>query len=325
MRAVVDSLRLFLLTLFFPLLVIGMLWRRPRRPLGAWLATLFLALGVTGFTLLASPWGWFGLPMRYALLAALVLAMVFSLRRAVPEESKPESPLRTIVKVLLGFYFGGVALGALRGHEVPPSPMELAFPLRGGVYLVAHGGSTGPSNMYNPDAAQRYAVDFVKLNGAGMRARGLYPKELERYAIFGAEVLSPCSGGVLAVVDGLPDQTPGTFDDKHPAGNQVVIRCGDVAVTLAHLQKGSVAARVGTRVTASQLLGRAGNSGRSSEPHLHVHAERGGKAVPARFGGKWLVRNDVVRLPPQSSILNPQSSIRSLIPHPSHFQATMPP
>ena len=297
MPAAVDSLRLFLLTLFFPLLVMAMLWRRPRRPLSAWLATLFLAVGITGFTFFASPWGWFGLPARYSLLAFLGLSVVFSMRRSVPAESKPESPLRTIVKVLLGFYFGGVALGALRGHEVPPSPIELAFPLRGGAYLVAHGGSTGPSNMYNPDPVQRYAVDLVKLNGAGMRARGLHPKELGRYMIFGTEVLSPCSGTVVAAMDGLPDQTPGTFDDKHPAGNQVVVRCGEASVTLAHLQKGSVAVRPGMRVAARQLLGRAGNSGRSSEPHLHVHAERGGRAVPARFEGQWLVRNDVVRRP----------------------------
>lgn len=295
MRAVVDALRLFLFTIFFPLMVVAMLWRRPRRPFGAWLATLFLALGLAGFSLLAAPWGWFGLPLRYTLLATLVLAAVFSLRRPVPEETKQESPLRAIVKVLLGFFFGGVALGALRGHEVPAMPIALAFPLHGGVYLVAHGGSTGPSNMYNPHPAQRYAVDVVKLNGAGMRARGLYPRELARYAIFGAEVLSPCNGTVMAAADGLPDQTPGTLDPKHLAGNHVVVRCGDADVTLAHMQKGSVRVQPGAVVKAGQVLGRVGNSGQSSEPHLHVHAERGGKAVPARFDGEWLVRNDIVR------------------------------
>jgi len=295
MRAAVDALRLFLLTIFFPLLVVAMLWRRPRRPLGEWLATLFVALALVGFSFLAAPWGWFGLPMRYALPVLLTLAVVLSLRRPVPEDAKPSSSLGSLVKVLLGFFVGGVAFGALQGNQVPPQPIALAFPLRAGSYLIAHGGSTGPSNMHNPHAAQRYAVDIVKLNGAGMRARGLYPRDLTRYEIFGEEVFSPCSGTVIDVVDGLPDHAPGTLDEQHLAGNHVVLRCGDADVTVAHLRKGSVSVRPRTSIVVGQPLGRAGNSGQSSEPHLHVHAEREGQAVAARFDGEWLVRNDVVR------------------------------
>jgi hypothetical protein len=229
--------------------------------------------------------------MRYTMLVLFLLALVFSLRRPVPEDMKDEPPMRTVVKVLIGFLFGGVAVGVLRGREVPPNPIELAFPLRGGAYLVEHGGSTGPSNMHNAQPAQRFAVDLVKLNGIGMRARGIYPSDVTRYAIYGAEVFSPCSGVVVSAFDGLPD----TVDDKRPFGNHVVVRCHGVHVTLAHLQKGSVAVKSLAPVTVHQLLGRAGNSGLSAEPHLHVHAERGGAAVPVRFDGRWLVRNDVIR------------------------------
>lgn len=259
------------------------------------MATLLVALALVGFSFLAAPWGWFGLPLRYTLPVLLILAAVLSLRRPVPEEEKAASSLGTMVKILLGLFLGGAAFGALQGNQVPPQPIALAFPLRAGSYLVAHGGSTGPSNMHNPHPAQRYAVDIVKLNGMGMRARGLYPKDLTRYAIFGEEVLSPCTGKVVSAVDGLPDHTPGTLDPRHLAGNHVVVRCGDADVTLAHLRKGSVTVRSQSPIRAAQPLGRVGNSGQSSEPHLHVHAERGGKAVPARFDGEWLVRNDVVR------------------------------
>lgn len=292
--AAVPALRLFVLTLLLPLITIAMVWRRPRRPLGGWIATLFLAAGITGFSVLAAPWGWFGLPARYALLVLFVVAIAASLRRPVPEV-KEESPLRAIVKVLMGLFFGGVALGVLRAHQVPPRAIDLGFPLRTGAFLVAHGGSTSAANMHHAHPRQRYALDLMKLNAFGMRARGLYPRDLRRYAIFDAEVLSPCSGTVVSAVDALPDLAPGAVDAKSPAGNHVVVRCGDASVTLAHLRRGSVAVRSGAAVTAGQIVGRVGNSGHTTEPHLHIHAERNGVAVPATFNGEWLVRNEVVR------------------------------
>jgi murein DD-endopeptidase MepM/ murein hydrolase activator NlpD len=53
------------------------------------------------------------------------------------------------------------------------------------------------------------------------------------------------------------------------------------------------------RVKQGDPLGQVGNSGNSSQPHLHLHAERGGEpgeilvgeAVPITLGGRFLVRN----------------------------------
>ena len=96
-------------------------------------------------------------------------------------------------------------------------------------------------------------------------------------------------------VDAFPDAARISLDEKNPAGNHVIVRCGDANMTLAHLQRGSVAVRAGAHVTRGTPLGRVGNSGMSTEPHLHVHAERDGAAVPLRFDGRWLVRNAIVR------------------------------
>lgn len=276
-------------------MTIVMLWRRPRLPKTAWMATLFASASVTAFSFLAAPWGVFGLPVRYALVVLFALALFVSRRRPVPVERKEESPLRTIAKMLLGIMFAVVALGVLRGREVPSMAIDLAFPLRGGSFLIGHGGSTGPSNLHNADARQRYAVDFLKLTEYGTRARGLHPQDLRRYAIFDAEVLSPCDGPVVAAVDAFPDQTPGMVDAKNAMGNHVIVRCGDANVVFAHLRRGSIAVKAGAEVLTGELLGRVGNSGSSPEPHLHVHAERNGLAVPARFGGEWWVRNEVTR------------------------------
>jgi hypothetical protein len=283
---------LLLSTIFLPVIAVVLLWRRPRRPAGAWWTTFVMASGVVGFSVLAAPWGFFGVPVRIVLALAFVVAFVISVRRPMREEVIAETPARMIVKVAIGFFFGGVAVGVLRAHEVPPNPIDVGVPLRGGTFLVMHGGSTPAANAHFMDEKQRYAVDFVKLNVAGFRARGVFPGDPHAYAIYGDVVLSPCDGSVLAVADGFADGVP---DAKHPLGNNVVLRCGDAAVTLAQLERGSIVVKPGAAIVRGAPLARVGNSGLSPEPHLHVHAERNGAAAPLTFEGRWLVRNAILR------------------------------
>ncbi len=105
---------------------------------------------------------------------------------------------------------------------------------------------------------------------------------------------------MLVTVDGLPDQVIGRRDRKNLAGNYVLLDCDGTEVLLAHLRQGSVAVASGQNVTQQTVLGAVGNSGNSSEPHLHLHAERGGErgvilngeAVPMLIDGRYLVRGD---------------------------------
>ena len=200
---------------------------------------------------------------------------------------------------LIGMFFGVVAIGVLRAHRVPFGAVDVGFPLTRGTYLVAQGGSEPAANYHAQHPAQRYAVDLVKLNAAGMRARGLYPNDAKAYAIFGDPVVSPCAGTIIAAVDSFPDAARISLDEKNPAGNHVTLRCSDVDITLAHLQRGSVAVRAGAQVARGTALGRVGNSGTSTEPHLQIHAERHAAnsttAVPLRLDGRWLVRNAIIR------------------------------
>ena len=145
----------------------------------------------------------------------------------------------------------------------------------------------------------------MALNAAGLRARGLMPTDLDRYAVFGRDVHSPCTGTVVETRDGLADLVPPATDRENPAGNHVVLRCTGttptVDVLLAHLQRGSVAVEPGAPVSAGRLLGRVGNTGNTSEPHLHVHAVLtgsggvlDGEGVPISFDGRFLVRNSLM-------------------------------
>jgi hypothetical protein len=286
---------LFLSSILLPLITIAILWRRPRRPVVGWIATLILTSGVTGFAILGAPWGWFGVPLRLVITLLFAIAVVMSVRRAERTDMLPESPVRHFVKVMIGLFFGGVAMGVLRAHAVPPDAIDLQFPLRDGAYLIGHGGSETAANIHGYDKAQRYGVDILKLNSFGRRAHGLYPRELAAYEIYGTNVISPCSGTVVTAVDGLPDNAPPMRDEQRKEGNHVILRCGDVNVTLAHLQKGSVAARPNSVIAAGAPIGKVGNSGNATEPHLHIHADRNGTGVPARFDGRWLVRNAIVR------------------------------
>jgi murein DD-endopeptidase MepM/ murein hydrolase activator NlpD len=77
------------------------------------------------------------------------------------------------------------------------------------------------------------------------------------------------------VVNDLPDNTPGvTTGVRNAAGNHVVLDLGGREYALlAHLQKGSVPVRVGDTVKRGDTLGLCGNSGNSTEPHLHFHLQ----------------------------------------------------
>jgi hypothetical protein len=250
---------------------------------------------VAGFSVLAGPWGWFGVPLRIVIALLFAIALVMSLRNPPQPDAAPTSPFRILLMALIGMFFGVVAIGVLRAHRVPMGAIDVGFPLTRGTYIVAQGGSEPAANYHAQHPTQRYAVDLQKLNAAGMRARGLYPDDARAYAIFGESVVSPCDGTVVAAVDAFPDAARISIDEKNIFGNHVTLRCGDVDITLAHFQRGSVAVRIGAQVTRGTSLGRVGNSGNSTEPHLHVHAERNGAGVPLRFDGRWLVRNTIIR------------------------------
>jgi len=183
--------------------------------------------------------------------------------------------------------------------------IEAEFPLRGGTFYVVQGGATPWVNRHSVSRSQRYALDIVALNCIGARAKGIYPSRLSDYRIFGETVYSPCSGTITAAVDHLSDLSPAQMDTTNVAGNYIVIRFDDTDtyVGLAHLKQRSVTISKGDRVQVGQALACVGNSGHTSEPHLHIHAKRGGRAdsmldgegIAMHFGGRWLIRNSVVR------------------------------
>lgn len=270
----------------------------------AW--TWIAAIAVAGLWL-ALPWY---LYLAYAgLLAAAIIA---TWRREVPLPFLPQSlTARTGAALLVVLLLGAGALVtlALDGRRAPDAGAEAAFPLRAGTYLVVNGGrnalvsghvmTLGEDPRFRRWRGQSYGVDIVKLNAAGLRARGVLPRDPQRYEIFGDPVHAPCNGSVVSAVDGVADEPVPEMNRSSMAGNHVILDCNGIWLVVGHLRQGSVRARTGDRVESGSILGLVGNSGNSSEPHLHVHAQRPGTAaaplsgepIPLRFDGRYLARN----------------------------------
>ncbi len=288
--------------LFVPAaIIIGLLKGRPN----SWL-DWFLRLLASGcfvlFAFVATPWHIFGFYVRYLLVVAYLASIVSAYRRTTPRIFAVGEGIvawvRTAALVLVAFVFGPPNVLVFSAFRHPGNPVDLAFPLRQGVYEIGHGGSSKILNQHHdsehPESAQQYALDIGKLNLAGTRAWGLYPRFVERYAIFGDTVVSPCSGRVRSAVDGLPDLVPPNSDREHLAGNSIVVECKGVEVLLAHLKQGSVRVAAGDSIQEGQPIAQVGNSGNTTEPHLHIHATRDGRGIPILFEGQFLVRNNLV-------------------------------
>jgi murein DD-endopeptidase MepM/ murein hydrolase activator NlpD len=85
---------------------------------------------------------------------------------------------------------------------------------------------------------------------------------------------------VTAVVSDFEDRPPGSFAEDLQldtiTGNYVVLDLGNGVHAMAnHLQHGSPTVKVGDTVTKGQVIGRVGNSGNTSQPHLHFQLYRG--------------------------------------------------
>lgn len=167
---------------------------------------------------------------------------------------------------------------------------------------VWQGGNTFLINHHWRYLPQRYALDLVGLDAIGKRARRLFPGELTAYSCFENPLLSPLEGTVVHIENDHPDLPVGHMDKDHPFGNCIIIQPTvkpEVRVILAHLMSRSVTVQPGSIVQPGEIIGRIGNSGNTSEPHLHIHAQKveNGKikGVPLRIGGRQLMRNMVLR------------------------------
>lgn len=164
-----------------------------------------------------------------------------------------------------------------------------------------------------------YDIGVVRWNGSRWSDVKSGAESLQRndransdYLIWGAPLYAMGDGTVIACYDGEVDHDPqNDFDDANPTweigtGNHLVIDYGGDRVVLAHNRHGSIPDELcpgpdhvlhnglNIPVRAGQFIGRVGNTGRTTNPHIHLHAynaaaddtsgdNSGGRGVPALF------------------------------------------
>jgi murein DD-endopeptidase len=156
-------------------------------------------------------------------------------------------------------------------------------PFTGANWLAANGPSNTSAHRRtiltvdgHPRIGQRFAIDFVRLGADGRTYHG-DPNRNASYLAYDTPIAAVAAGTIAATLDGVPENTPQSpkmaveLTLSNVGGNFIAEKIGDGRyVMYAHLKPGSLKVKPGDKVAAGQIIARLGNTGNSTEPHLHL-------------------------------------------------------
>lgn len=200
------------------------------------------------------------------------------------EVDEVPAALRHRLLVKVGDYPESLPVDCAR-IAVAADAVTIGPPLRGNRWLAVNGPSNKSihrrallASSGGARIAQRFAIDFVRLQSDAEKTHAGEPKDNKNYRCYGVEALAVADAVVTSVHDGMPENVPGLTSRAVPVtvanagGNHVILDLGSGHYAFyAHLQPGSLRVKVGDKVSRGQVLGLVGNSGNSTEPHLHFH------------------------------------------------------
>ena len=154
-------------------------------------------------------------------------------------------------------------------------------------WFVFWGGRSLDQNYHTATRDQRFAYDILIMrDGATHTGDGT---RNEDYHCFGKPVVAPGAGRVVSAAKDIADNVPGEMNPEQALGNHVILDHGNGEFSfLAHFKQGTLRVSEGDEVTAGQRLGLCGNSGNTTEPHIHYHLQNtsklfDGDGLPAQF------------------------------------------
>jgi murein DD-endopeptidase MepM/ murein hydrolase activator NlpD len=186
-------------------------------------------------------------------------------------------------KALLSVNISIDAQSSINGIEVTPFIEEkvsalkrnithLEFPAKG-EWTIIWGGDTKELNYHVESKAQKNAFDIL-IKGDSNKSYQTNGKTNEDYYAFGKQLNAPCNAEVVLVVDGIKDNIPGEMNPIYVPGNTVILKTSkNEFLFFAHFKQHSIVVKQGQKLQKGQLLGLCGNSGNSSEPHIHFHIQ----------------------------------------------------
>lgn len=136
---------------------------------------------------------------------------------------------------------------------------------------IAWGGDRVKYNYHAAHPDQRWAYDMAPEPG------GNGSDKLEDYGCYGAVIVAPVNGAILKAYDEDPDQIPNQIDQNFSSifGNHIILQPEgyekNEVLVLAHLKPKSIQVAKDEIVTSGQPIAACGNSGNTTEPHLHIH------------------------------------------------------
>ena len=136
-------------------------------------------------------------------------------------------------------------------------------------WFVYWGGTTEDVNYHVAEDTQKYAFDMLMVKD-GKSYEG-DPLKNESYFVFGKDIIAPSNAAVVSVINGVYDNTPGELNPDQLTGNTIVLETANQEFLLfGHLKQGSIVVEKGQIVERGMKIAECGNSGNSTEPHLHL-------------------------------------------------------
>ena len=160
---------------------------------------------------------------------------------------------------------------------------KMILPFKG-EWDVFWGGTSVDQNHHVAYINQKYAYDIViRKDNKSFKTDG---ESNEDYYAFGKEIIAPCDGEIVKVITGVEDNIPGVMNPKQVTGNTIVLKTvNNEYILMAHFKAKSIVVKQGQKVKQGDLIGQCGNSGNSSEAHLHLSLQNV-KDMMIATGGK---------------------------------------